>query len=125
VVWATALVVAAFAVPGYSGESCRATPGEAPTCSSTSQSLFAVNGWWVVELLLGVMVVAGVALWALHLRCSRQSTVAASVAICCIVALAFFSVVTGLSIGPFVLPVVLLLIASARLTPPAATRAGR
>jgi hypothetical protein len=120
--WTLALVVAAFTVPSYSGESCQATPGAPPTCSSArSQTLFAVNGWWVVELLFGVMLLAAVALWALHVRCSKRSAGATTAATCCIIALAAFSVVTGLSIGLFVLPVVILLAASAALTPPAPT----
>jgi hypothetical protein len=119
-----ALVVAAFTVPSYSGESCQVTPGAAPTCnSSLSQTLFAVNGWWVVELLIGVTLLAALALWALHLRCSKRGTGASTAATCCIVALAAFSVVTGFSIGLFVLPVVILLAASAALTPPAPTSA--
>jgi multisubunit Na+/H+ antiporter MnhG subunit len=125
VAWATALVVVAFTVPSYSGESCQVTPGGAPTCSSASQTLFAVNGWWVVELLVGVTLVAAIALWALHMRCSRPSTGATTAATCCIVGLFAFSVVSGFSIGLFVLPVVLLLTASARLTPAAAARPDR
>jgi hypothetical protein len=121
--WTVALVAAAFTVPAYSGESCHAAPGASPSCGpAPSQTLFGVNGWWIVELLLGVALVAGVALWALHVRCSRESAVASWVATCCIVALAFFAVITGLSIGLFVLPVVVLLIASRRLTPLARAR---
>jgi hypothetical protein len=119
VAWALALVVAAFTVPAYSGEGCEAVPGAVPTCGPLpSQTLFAVNGWWVVELLLAVALVAAIALWALHMRCSRRSTGATTAATCCIVGLAAFSIVTGFSIGLFVLPVVLLLTASAWLTPP-------
>ena len=126
VAWSLALVAAAFTVPAYSGEGCQVVPGGDPSCGPLpSQTLFDVNGWWVVELLLAVAFVAFIALWALHVRCSRRSASATTAATCCILALAAFSVVTGLSIGPFVLPVVLLLIASSWLTPPAEARPGR
>jgi len=125
VAWAVALVAGAFTLPAYNGESCEVLPGGASTCTGSSQTLFAVNGWWVVELLLGVLLVAGIGLWALHVRCSRRSAAAASVASCSILLLAAFSIVTGLSIGFFVLPIVVLLTASAWLTPTAGARPAR
>jgi hypothetical protein len=76
----------------------------------------ATNGWSAIELLAAVTLVATLVPWALHMRCSSGSEVASSVAACCIVALAFVSLLTGFSIGVFVLPVVLLLVASAALT---------
>lgn len=116
--WSLGLLLAAFFLPAYEGERCDASPVAAPVCARLpSQTLFAANGWWVIELLLGVTAVAALALWALHVRCSSGSGVASTVAACCIVALAVFSVMTGLSIGLFVLPVALLLLASAALTP--------
>jgi hypothetical protein len=118
VAWAGALVIGALVLPAYSGESCRATPNGPPVCGpAPSQTEFAVNGWWIVELLGAVALVAALAFFALHLVCARQSDAAATVATCCIVALAAFSFVTGLSIGPLVLPVVILLTASAWLVP--------
>jgi hypothetical protein len=126
VAWSLALVAAAFTVPAYSGEGCELVPGGAPSCGPLpSQTLFDVNGWWVVELLLAVAFLAAIALWALHVRCSRRSASATTAATCCIVGLAAFSFVTGFSIGLFVLPVVLLLTASARLTPPVEARPDR
>jgi hypothetical protein len=117
VAWAGALVIGAFVLPAYSGESCQATPGAPPICTASSQTEFAVNGWSVVELLGGVAFVAAIAFFALHRVCAGQSDAAAKVATCCIVVLAAFSWVTGLSIGPLVLPVVILLTASAWLVP--------
>lgn len=126
VAWALALIAAAFVVPAYRGEGCQVVPGGAPACGSLpSRTLFDVNGWWVVELLMAVAFVAAMALWALHVRCARRSALAATAATCCIVGLAVFSFVTGFSIGLFVVPVVLLLTASAWLTPPAEARPGR
>ena len=104
--WAIALVVAAFVVPTYSGEGCQSGPGDSTVCGSLpSQTLFAVNGWWVVELLLGVVAVAALAFWA------------QSAAVFLIVLLAIFAIVGSASIGLFLFPLVLLLIASATLTP--------
>jgi hypothetical protein len=118
VTWALLLVAGAFALPAYQGGSCEMTPGGAPNCGpAASQTLVAVNGWWVVELLLGVALVAGITLVALHVRCSTGGTFPTVVATVAITALAVFSLATGFSIGIFVLPVALLLFASARLTP--------
>ena len=86
-------------------------------CTSSSATLFAVKGWWVVELLGGVALVTTLAFWALHRRCATESQTAATVATSCIVLLTAFSWLTGFSIGFFVFPVVLLLTASAVLVP--------
>jgi len=109
--WAIALVVAAFVVPTYSGEGCQSGPGDSTVCGSLpSQTLFAANGWWVVELLLGVVAVAALAFWA------------QSAAVFLIVLLAIFAIVGSASIGLFLFPLVLLLIASATLTPSSGAR---
>jgi len=79
--------------------------------------MFHENGWWVVELLAGVAVVALLAFWALHVVCSKGSDRAARLATGCVVALGVFSFVSGFSIGLFVVPVVMLLTGSVLLTP--------
>jgi hypothetical protein len=118
VLWSLGLVLAALIVPAYSGESCEAGPGGAATCGALpSETLVGANGWFVVELLLAVALVAALAFWALHVRCARGSEHALAAAVFCIVVLAVFSFLTGFSIGLFVFPVVLLLIVSAALTP--------
>ena len=118
VVWSLGLVLAAMVVPAYSGESCELRADGALMCSSTtSQTLVGANGWFVVELLLAVVLVAAVVIWLLHVRCSTGSERALTAAVCCMFALAVFAYLTGFSIGLFVFPVVLLLIASAVLTP--------
>jgi hypothetical protein len=111
--WAFFLVSAAFWFPAYAGEDCEFNGG----CTSSSATLFSVNGWWVVELLAAVALVTALAFYALHAVCSRQSQSAALLATLCIVALAGFAVVTGFSIGLFVLPIALLLLASRRAMP--------
>jgi hypothetical protein len=111
--WALLLVASAFFVPTYSGEKCQSGGG----CTSTSSTLFAENGWWVVELLLAVTVVAAVAFYALHVVCSKESETAATIAVSCTVLLAVFSFLTGFSIGLLVLPIPLLLAASRSVMP--------
>jgi energy-converting hydrogenase Eha subunit B len=118
VLWTLALVLAAFIVPAYSGESCQGGSDGVVTCGSLpSETLFAVNGWWVVELLLAVVLVATLGFWGLHRRCASEGRHGGTLATLCIVALGLFSIVSGFSIGLFVLPAVLFLLASAALTP--------
>ena len=112
------LVAASFVAPAYQGSQC----GPGGDCTSSSATLFAVNGWSVVELLAGVALVAALAFWALHRRCATESQTAASVATSCIVVLYAFSMI-AFSIGLLVFPVVVLLTASAVLVP-ASGRAG-
>jgi high-affinity Fe2+/Pb2+ permease len=110
--WAVLLVAAAFLVPAYSGERCGSGG-----CTSSSSTLFAENGWWVVELLGGVVLVAALAFYALHVLCSKGSELAGGLALGCIVILAAFAFIGAPSIGLFVIPVVLLLVASMGYTP--------
>ena len=118
VLWSLGLVLAAFVAPTYSGEGCQASPGGSTVCGSLpSQTLYAENGWWVVELLLAVAVVTALAFWALHVYCVTGKDSVMRAAGICIGALALFSLVTGFSIGLLVFPAVLLLIGSAALTP--------
>ena len=118
VLWALGLVLAAFVLPAYAGEGCQASPDGATVCGSLpSQTLFAANGWFVVEVLLGVVAVAALAFRALHLHCASGTRGAKFAAVFFIVVLAFFAFLGSASIGLFVFPLVLLLIASAALTP--------
>jgi hypothetical protein len=110
--WALLLIASAFFFPAYSGETCG--PGG---CTSSSSTLFAENGWWVVELLGAVTVVAAVAFYALHVVCAKESETAATIAVGCTVLLAAFSLLTGFSIGLLVLPIPLLLAASRSVMP--------
>jgi hypothetical protein len=105
--WALLLVASAFFVPTYSGETCGIGG-----CTSSSSTLFAEHGWWVVEVLGAVMVVAAVAFYALHVVCSKESETAALIAVGCTVLLGAFAIVSGFSIGLFVLPIPLLLAGS-------------
>jgi hypothetical protein len=110
--WAMLLVPAAFVVPAYSGSECSSAG-----CVDTSATLFGVNGWWVVELLAGVLLVAAVTLVVLHVRCATGSRAAGTLAWLAIASLGFFSLLSSASIGLFVFPTVALLIASTAVMP--------
>jgi hypothetical protein len=112
--WSLLLVASAFFFPAYQGETCGAGG-----CASTSSTLFAENGWWVVALLAALAAVAVAGFYALHLVCSRGSKRAGAVATSCAVVVVLFAMVSAASIGLLVLPVALLLVASAMLTPQA------
>jgi hypothetical protein len=109
--WALLLVAAAFVFPAYHGETCGSGG-----CTSTSSTLYAENGWWVVALLGGIAVVAAGAFYELHLVCSRASERAATFAKTSTVVVVLFAVVSAASIGLFVFPVALFLAASTALT---------
>ena len=110
--WALLLVASAFFFRAYSGETC-GTAG----CTSTSSTLFAENGWLVVLLLAGIAAIAAAGFYALHVVCARGSDRAAKVATWCAVVVLAFGIVGTASVGLLVLPVALLLGASAMLTP--------
>jgi hypothetical protein len=112
--WALLLIASAFFFPAYQGETC-GTDG----CTSTSSTLFAVNGWSAPAMLAGVAAVAAVGFYALHVVCSRGSDRAARLATWCAVVVMAFVMVGAASIGLLALPVALLLLASAMLTPQA------
>jgi hypothetical protein len=115
--WCLLLVVGAFVFPAYSGSECRTAPGGALECVSRTATDFEMNGWRVVAMFAAVALVSLLVLFALHWVCTTGSRVAATGAWVGIVALFGFSYLTGLSIGPTIVPVVLLLAASAVLTP--------
>jgi hypothetical protein len=110
--WSLLLVASAFFFPAYSGETC-GTGG----CTSSSSTLFAENGWLPVGILVGIAAFAAAAFYALHVVCSRGSERAGTIATSCAVVLIALAMVSAASIGLFVVPVALLLVASAALTP--------
>jgi hypothetical protein len=111
--WSAFLVSSAFWAPLYEGQT--ATSGGMVT--RTSVTLVGVNGPRAA-LLLGVpLLLTLAAAIALHFRCasgSRTGTGAARLAICLLVVLTLLG---AASIGMYVVPGVLLLVAAARLTP--------
>jgi hypothetical protein len=115
--WCFLLVVGAFVYPSYSGSACESKLGGPTHCVSQSATDFEMNGWRVVALYAAVAIVSLLVLLALHRVCMTGSGVATAAAWTGIGLLFGFSWLTGLSIGALVLPAVLLLIASAVVTP--------
>jgi hypothetical protein len=99
--WALLLIASAFFFPAY----------------SSGSTIYAENGWVPVALLTGIGAVASAGFYALHVVCSTGSDRAAKIATSCAVLVMAFAMVSAASIGLFVLPVALLLGASAVLTP--------
>ena len=118
--WAAALFPVAFFAPLYGGESVsRGASGSnsGVKVMSTTSTLVEQNGLWVV-VLVSLPVLAAVLAWfGLHLRCSRGSGLGTLIAWATVGVLAAFSLVAAFSIGPLILPVVLLLAVAAACTP--------
>lgn len=114
--WGIALFVAAFVVPVYSSHSSAFGHAGASVASAPS-TLVAVNGLGVLFPVATPALLAGVVGFALHRKCSRGNRASGRLAWVLTWLLAAFSVVTGFSIGVFVLPLAGLLMAAASLTP--------
>jgi hypothetical protein len=116
--WCLFLIVASFTVAFYANRQCTPIPRSFSTrCVSTTSTAFAVNGWIVIFYLIGVALASCLVFVALRRICSRTKTRASFVAWLGIVLLLAFSYVTGFSIGPAILPGVLLLAFAAIVTP--------
>jgi hypothetical protein len=102
--WSAFVLGSAFWYPAYQ-------------VSHTTATLVGVNGLhaaWLLAVPLVLTVAAGL---GLHLRCSRGSSAGSAAAWLAVCVLAAFTLVGAASIGFLVLPVTLLLLAAARLTP--------
>lgn len=115
--WCLLLVVGAFVYPAWSGVECGGALGGPSECVSRTATEFAMNGWPIVLLLVGVATVAFLVSLALYRVCTKGSRVATAAAWTGIALLFAFSWVTGLSIGVLVFPAVVLLAAAAVVTP--------
>jgi hypothetical protein len=111
--WGSALFVAAFVVPIYSSNSS----ATGASVSSSPSTLVAVNGLWVLGPVAIPALLAGIVGLALHRKCSRGNRASGRLAWVLTWLLAAFSVLTGFSIGVFVLPLAVLLLGAASLTP--------
>lgn len=100
-------------VPYYSSVASPAIP-------SASSTLVAVNGVWVVVPAGIPAVVAVVVAIALHRKCARGSEASGRLAWLLAWLLVGFSVESGFSIGVFVVPLAVLLVVAASLTPSSA-----
>jgi hypothetical protein len=119
--WAVALIAAAFLAPAYSGsESSSVSDPNGTTTSGprhTTSTLVEENG---LEVLVPIAVPAliTVLVWfALHHKCSRGSRASDRIAWAAVAVLAALCMLASLSVGPFMLPVALLLAAATALTP--------
>jgi energy-converting hydrogenase Eha subunit B len=109
---AAGLVAAAFFAPLYSGQSATST-GTATTSTGT---LVGVNGLWVV-LPVSVPLLLALAAWlGLHRRCSMGSSAGTIVAWSAAALLGIASLL-AFSIGILVLPISILILLAAALTP--------
>jgi hypothetical protein len=114
VAWAGALIPAAFLAPFYRGES---TSSDGRAVLSATSTLVAQNGLWVILPVSLPLLLALLAWFGLHRRCSRGSRLGAPLTWSAVGMLTAFSVVAALSVGPLMLPAVLLLAAAAASTP--------
>ncbi len=114
-VWSLGLIIAAFALPVYNGESISDSSG----VTFTSTTLVANQGAWVLIPTAVPLVVCGVV--ALALRRKRAAG-DGRIAWLAVGLLGVFALISILSIGAVVLPTVLLLARAVMLT--GANRAG-
>ncbi len=119
VVWAVLLIPAALLLPAYSGASCVEAPRGPATCTQETMTFVGANGLRGLLVLLLPAAVAALGWLLLRAKCMGGLRLAGVLAWVCAGALAAFSVVTGLSIGVYVLPTALLLLAAAARTPAA------
>ena len=122
IMWAVALVGAAFTAPAYSGMRCTAEAGSSGVpgqerCFETTATLIEVNGAGALVPLAIPLAAAVAVTLLLSLHCRRGSWAAMTGATTVIVLLFGFGFVTGFSIGLYVLPLVPLLAVAALLTP--------
>jgi hypothetical protein len=108
--WVIGVVVSLFVVPMVAEESSTATSGtDAVIVSRTTRPLLSASGTAVVALVAAaVLASVGLALWARRAGRIPRRTVLATGGLS-----AAFCFVAGFSIGPFFLPVPLLLLAAA------------
>jgi hypothetical protein len=115
--WGLALIAASFVVPVYSGFSESAGSTGQITRSYSSATLVHEDGLRVLIPLAIPAVLAALVWFALHRRCSRGSRLGGPIAWSVVTLLGLFSLATALTVGMFVLPIVVLLGIAAALTP--------
>lgn len=119
---ALALIPAAFVVPVYSTQSAASVGQSAGASASVAHggaSLIAVNGASPGLLILITLpaMLAALAWLGLHRTCSGRAASGQFVATLAMVVLAVLMLLTGLSIGVELLPVLVLLLVARKLTP--------
>jgi hypothetical protein len=111
--WGAALVPAALLLPAYHGDAASSSGA----VTHTSATLVGENGFSVLGIVGLPAALALVAWFGLHRRCAGGSSRGAAAAWAAVAVLALLAVVGAASIGPYLLPPVLLLALAARLTP--------
>lgn len=115
-VWCALLFVGAVTLPAYTGATTRFDSQGREVETSTTATLFEINGSWVLVLLTVPVVAVALVALLLHLRPRhRLAGVAAWVVVG---ALGLFTLAAMLTIGSFVAPVTLALAIATALTPP-------
>ena len=109
VLLAAVLVSAAFWAPLYSDGS----------------TLLDENGTGVLVPMCVPLVLTLIAFWGLWLKCSRGSVAGERAAIAVLTVIGIFTILSGFSIGIFVLPLTALVAAAVALTPTGMERRGR
>jgi hypothetical protein len=112
--WGLALVPAALLLPAYHGSTTSSNSG---VITHPSATLVGENGLWVLGVVGLPAALAVIAWFGLHRRCESASRRGSALAWTAIAALLLLSLLAAASVGPFLLPAALLLIAAARLTP--------
>ena len=118
VVWSAALVAVAYLAPAYSVESETGSCTAAGHCTSqtahTTATLVEMNGQGVVAV-IGVIIVIAVLGWlGLHRYCARGSRLGLIVGWAAAIAVTGFSLV---SFGIYTVPMAIMMIAAAVMTP--------
>jgi len=119
--WALAIVGGAFVLPVYSGIS-ESSDGSTTIRRTFSSTLVDENGLAVLIPLAVPVAMVALVWFALHRRCSRGSLWAGTLAWAVIWMLGAFAFLTSASVGAILIPMVLLLVAAAALTPLPASR---
>lgn len=117
VAWGALLILAAFVAPASSEASCSVTTSGTTNCSRSTQTFVEGNGTRAL-LLIALPLAFSVLAWlALHAKCSHGLRGAGEAASILALVILAFSLVTGFSIGFFVLPMAVLIFAAAGRTP--------
>jgi hypothetical protein len=111
--WGLVLVPAALLLPAYHGS----TSSSGGVVTHTSATLVGENGPWLLGIVALPAVLALIAWFGLHRRCASASRGGTALAWTAIAALLLLGLLAAASVGPFLLPAALLLVAAARLTP--------
>ena len=120
VAWSAAVVAVAYLAPLYSVESDTGSCTSGGHCTShaehTTATLVEMNGEWVL-VIIGVLVAIAALGWlGLHLYCARGTRVGLIVGWATAIAITGFSVI-AIGMGILTLPMAIMMIVAAAMTP--------